>query len=247
MARPADGTTPLMAAGWCGDELLCARLLKLGADPLAVDAHGATAEQLCVRRGAAQAGGVVKKAAALAQAARDDAEYVYDVYVLDLLSTAQERFKAQAAATSSGGVLVGDDGLVDANLGGSSSNNNVAPTGMSDNDDNDRSCASAVAQQGTGSAQHEQRMAEIALQEPLRVTRREWMALSRLEDNHGKNKGLYGGEYAGDSSDENQDDDDDDGLAWSDDGGNDSNVEVSEDSNDEAAEGNDYPDEEDDP
>ena len=222
LVRPADGTTPLMAAGWCGDELLCARLLKLGADPLVVDAHGATAEQLCLRRGAAQAGGVVKKAAHAAQAARDDAEYVYDVYVLDLLGTAQERWKAQVTA-SGGGVAVGGE------------------NGMSENEDDNSSSSSSSA----SALKQQQRMAEVALPEPLRVTRRELSALNRLR-NSGRNNDPYGGgEYGGDWSDEN--DDDDDGLAWSDDGANDSHGDESEDSNDEAAEGNDYPDEEDDP
>ena len=55
-----------------------------------------------------------------------------------------------------------------------------------------------------------------------------------------------GGEYGGDWSDEN-DDNNNGGLEWSDAGANDSHGGESEDSNDEAAEGNDYPDEEDDP
>jgi hypothetical protein len=89
------------------------------------------------------------------------------------------------------------------------------------------------------------RMAEVALQEPLRVTRRELAALNRLREAP-LPSGAWGEEDDAAAGGEWSDEDDGDGLAWDATGGEDAESDfASEDSNEEGAEGNDYPDEDD--
>jgi hypothetical protein len=90
----ADGTTPLMAAAYCGDSSAVARLLSLGVNPCVIDYNGNSASALALLQGHIAVVQQLQLAEAQRQADHElaiSSDFVYDFYCYD-----------KSAATSSG-------------------------------------------------------------------------------------------------------------------------------------------------
>lgn len=88
--REIDGTTPLMAAAWCGDGGLCWRLVSMGANPTVLDMNGANARDLALNRGHT----AVAERLSAVLVAREETDYVYDIYCLDIKRTGTQTSEA---------------------------------------------------------------------------------------------------------------------------------------------------------
>jgi Transcription factor Iwr1 len=82
----ADGTTPLMAAAYCGDSTAVARLLSLGVNPCVIDYNGNSASALALMQGHTSVVQQLQLAEAQRQLERElavSSDFVYDFYCYD--------------------------------------------------------------------------------------------------------------------------------------------------------------------
>jgi Transcription factor Iwr1 len=106
----ADGTTPLMAAAYCGDSTAVARLLALGVNPCVIDYNGNSASALALMQGHPSVVQQLQLAEAQRQSERElavSSDFVYDFYCYDknaarssISSSSSSTIEQQQAAVS---------------------------------------------------------------------------------------------------------------------------------------------------